>query len=92
MKPAATHELRTTNAELVYGFSVGDYDKTKELVIDPLLASTYLGGGDGDYYGWDYTSSIIAIDSLGNVYVTGNTRSCDYPTTPGAYDTTHSPP
>jgi hypothetical protein len=27
-----------------YGFKVGDYDSTRELVIDPILAATYLGG------------------------------------------------
>ena len=39
--------------------------KTLPVVIDPLLASTYLGGGDNDY-GYE-----IAIDSSDNVYVTG---------------------
>ena len=36
-------EPRTPNSELIYCFKVGDYDKTRELVIDPLLQSTYLG-------------------------------------------------
>ncbi len=35
----------TSNSKLTYGFTVASYDKTQDLVIDPLLASTYLGGG-----------------------------------------------
>jgi Beta-propeller repeat len=56
-------------------FEVGEYDRGKELVIDPvLLYSTYLGGdsfeiGDG-----------IAVDKSGRAYVTGETLSTDFPT------------
>jgi hypothetical protein len=47
-----------------------------------LLFSTYLGGG------YDDGASDIALDAAGNAYVTGNTRSPNFPTTPGAFDTT----
>ncbi|MBI5232895.1 MAG: SBBP repeat-containing protein [Deltaproteobacteria bacterium] len=58
-----------------YSFALASYDTTRDLVIDPVLEySTYLGGAGIDYgYG-------IAIDSLGNAYVTGYTSSTDFPT------------
>jgi len=49
--------------------------------LSRLLASTYLGGEFGDDIGGS-----LALDGLGNVYLTGATRAVDFPTTPGAYD------
>ncbi|PYL10689.1 MAG: hypothetical protein DME33_00055, partial [Verrucomicrobia bacterium] len=64
------------------GFRVAAYDTSKPLVIDPTLVySTYVGGsGDDAAYG-------IAVDAAGNVYVTGQTSSTNFPITTGAYQT-----
>lgn len=58
------------------GFEIGDYDRTRTLVIDPVLGySTYLGGSGNETY------PTIAIDAapLPNAYVTGSTTSMDFP-------------
>lgn len=47
-----------------------------------LVYSTYLGGSNDDRGGG------ITIDVSGNVYVSGKTSSPNFPTTPGAFDTT----
>ena len=58
------------------GFAIGPYDTTKPLVIDPVLVySTYLGGSGADQ-GWT-----PAVDQNGNVYVTGDTTSTNFPAT-----------
>ena len=49
-----------------------------------LAACTYLGGKTGNTS--DYLSG-IAIDSSGNMYVTGYTNSSDFPVTSGVYGT-----
>ncbi|HUT84042.1 MAG TPA: SBBP repeat-containing protein, partial [Thermodesulfobacteriota bacterium] len=76
--------FRIPHSAFVYGFTVGAYDRSQTLVIDPLLASTYLGGGGSD------SASSLAIDSSGNIYVAGVTNSENFPTTVGAYDTTYN--
>ena len=47
------------------------------------LESTFLGGSDSDY------NPSLALAADGSVYVVGETRSTDFPTTSGVYDSSH---
>jgi hypothetical protein len=50
-----------------------------------LVYSTYLGGSTGSYSGGGTYGVGIALDTMGNAYLTGGTDASDFPTTPGAY-------
>jgi hypothetical protein len=57
------------------GFRVAAYDRSRPLVIDPVLIySTFLGGSSFEEgFG-------IAVDAAGSAYITGLTNSADFPT------------
>lgn len=67
----------------LYAFQVPDYDHSQTLIIDPtpnLEWATLIGGPNTDQiFGVD-------VDSAGNIYVTGSTRSTTNIATAGAYD------
>jgi hypothetical protein len=64
-------------------FKIASYDPHRTLVIDPILSfSTFLGGSQND------TAVGIAVDTLGNSYVAGNTSSPNFPVTPNSFQTT----
>jgi F5/8 type C domain/Beta-propeller repeat len=64
-------------------FSLGSYDRSLPLVIDPTLTySTYLGSS-----GYD-AGHAVAVDPAGAAYVAGTTRAPDFPTTPGSFQAT----
>ena len=81
VKVAANYKVIDSQSQFVYGFTVGNYNRNYPLVIDPLLASTFIGAGDDDY---GYS---LGLDSSGNVFITGFTYSLNYPITASAYDT-----
>src|SRR5205085_882037 len=56
-----------------YGFRIGDYDRSRPLVIDPtvLIYAGYIGGTSPDL------ALGIAMDQTGNAYVTGMTASAE---------------
>lgn len=55
-------------------FTLGAYDATRPLIIDPVLAySSYFGGNSDD------AIRAVAVDGAGNIYLTGVTRSTNFP-------------
>jgi hypothetical protein len=84
-----------TTDSLDFPVTPGAFDETRNAANDVFVTklnadgtsvvySTYLGGTSSEI-GID-----IAVDTLGNAYVTGWTASSDFPTTAGAFDTTRS--
>ena len=70
---------------MTYGFEIfSEYDKNENLIIDPLMYSSFIGGSEED---WCFDNE---IDSNGYVYLTGFTNSSDFPTTNDAIDSTHN--
>lgn len=67
------------------GLQVGDYDRTRPLIIDPTLVfATFFGGrgslsNPGYNSGWE-DSYAIAVDGKGDIYIAGATRSRNLPT------------
>ncbi|PYR34688.1 MAG: hypothetical protein DMF93_23045 [Acidobacteria bacterium] len=61
-------------------FDVGEYDPRAPLVIDPVIAySTQFGGSSDDHI------RAAAVDAAGYLYVTGDTRSTNFPSTSTSY-------
>ncbi len=60
------------------GFHIGQYDREKVLVIDPLIElSTFAGGSANDF------GNGVALDASGKIYITGIALSADFPTLGG---------
>ncbi len=77
-------EVAYTTKGKTYGFELGKYNPDYELVIDPLIASTFVGGSNSDRI---YS---IVLDDSNNVYITGGVYSSDYPVTASSYDPTYN--
>ena len=71
----------TVDASGKVGFRVGTYDRTRPLVIDPIVYSSYLGGTGSSDLGFG-----ISVDRFNNAYVAGLATAPTFPTSIGAYD------
>lgn len=77
-KPLDTHS---------YGFKIGSYREDQPLVIDPIIAATYVGGANGND---NYPSKpAVAVSNEDKIFVVGATTATDFPLgqTTGAYTT-----
>src|SRR5437867_715938 len=88
-----------------YGFACEGRDTSKPLTIDPLVYSTFLGGSDDAFFGYQRNQQTgewepvtcgqgdrgvsIDVDGAGNAYVLGSTCSTNFPVTSGAFNTTY---
>ncbi len=57
-----------------FGFDVGTYDRSRVLVIDPVLTYSMALGGNGAE-----EATAVAIDAQGRIYLAGYTSSTDLP-------------
>jgi hypothetical protein len=80
--PVTQGAFQTTCSSLCFDAFVTELNPTGSA----LVYSTYLGGSISQ--GSGQGASGIVLDSSGDAYVTGNTGAADFPTTPGAFQTT----
>jgi hypothetical protein len=88
-------EAKTSSITNIHFTIKESYDQTQRIIIDPLICdySTYIGGSGDDHndnidicncHGYnvvmtDQPRSGVAIDSAGNIIITGGTHSIDWP-------------
>ncbi len=65
------------------GFEIGPYDRSRELIIDPLLDfSTYFGGTGTE------TSPSVAVNGDGSIYIVGSTQGSPVSTSANSFPPT----
>lgn len=67
-----------------FGVELGAYDRTKPLVIDPLVAASYIGGAPTDHPYW------VTHDDYGEVIVSGVATNAEFPVSLGSYDLSYN--
>lgn len=73
----------TLNKDVV-SFEIGTYDKSIDLIIDPVLIASVFSGINGSMI-WGFTAT---YDEFGNMYSGGEAFGSGLPATPGAFQVT----
>ena len=85
---AESKQATTVNYQLegkTVSFQAEQQQEGQTLIVDPLISwSTYLGGSS-----WEAGAS-LATDGSGSVYVSGATKSINFPTTSGTYQPSYN--
>lgn len=94
-RPRIYQEIGGRHVEIAGGYSLhaanrvsfrlGAYDRSRALVIDPIVVFSSLLGGNADDVAYS-----VASDPAGNTYIAGYTNSASFPATAGAYRATGS--
>lgn len=63
-----------------YGFTIGKFQQDKQLIIDPIIYSTYVGGSSDD------KAKSLAISDANNIFVAGETESDNFLDTGNNYN------
>lgn len=75
---ASLYKVESLDKDFLVSFDLAEYDRSRELIIDPILVySSFLGGSEFD------GGEAITVDAEGNAYIVGRVVSKDFPTTPG---------
>lgn len=88
---ACSYTLKKSGDLYELGFELGEYDKNRELVIDPILVFSTYSGSLGDNFGFTAT-----YDSKSHLYAGGivdggtGTNGGPFPVTVGAFQTVYS--
>jgi len=92
LKPIAYQELAAGRREVsvayrlrgrTVSFELGAYDRTRPLVIDPVLSLLTFFNGSGSDIAWDV--ALQGTSTNGFLFVAGETLSANLPATPGAF-------
>lgn len=68
----------------IVSFQIGNFDPRHDLIIDPVVWSTFIGGaGNEQIQGID-------VDASGNICLAGISNAGTYPVTSGVYDLTYN--
>lgn len=78
----------TIHADGSVHYKLGAYDRTKDLVIDPIVWASQIGSSPGPFsQGWNWPAGCCSADD-GSVFLYGYTQETDFPGASGEVDFT----